>query len=394
LRGSLLHGTRQATSDHEGRDHVGGVHPRRDALPASLAAPPEQLASALSRSDAGSRQDVLACLQAAGGNLEVGRLVQSASTPVDTMRYSLEARIPMRHDKGPEAGKSSHQQETQIEKAGAATQQRGGGGGGGGGGGAPAAGGGGGSSPAAAGPTQATAGGGGEAPGQAGGGTQAPMKLPDVTLPALDAVERCDSVVAAFGYSGSITKGGGTPDGFGVTRSFTSTLKDINVAFAPGAYVLTATLEHPITYQIRSGTGPDGQVDVGSDGAGAITAGNYATVASDLTPNMSDLNGRPPRTSFWAEDLTTKHELVHANDDKGNGPLAMVQVMTWLNTQTADNPFELVDLVKQVPKKFAANLLAALSTEDGEKHAYGDGAASYKARADSIAAKGAKGDYH
>ena len=110
---------------------------------------------------------------------------------------------------------------------------------------------------------------------------------------------------------------------------------------------------------------------------------------------MSDLNGRPPRTSYWAEDLTIKHELVHANDDKGNGPLAMVQVMAWLNgADRVRRHRRHRRSCSQVPKRFAANLLAALSTEDGEKHAYGDGAPSYKARADSISAKGAKGDYH
>src|SRR5262249_21981963 len=108
----------------------------------------------------------------------------------------------------------------------------------------------------------------------------------------------------------------------------------------------------------------------------------------------SDLNGRPPRASFWSEDLTIKHELVHANDDKGNGPSAMIQVMNWLNGQEADGPTGVISKVMEIPKRFAAALLAALSTEDGEKRAYGEGAPSYKARADSIKAKGDKGDYH
>ena len=44
--------------------------------------------------------------------------------------------------------------------------------------------------------------------------------------------------------------------------------------------------------------------------------------------------------------------------------------------------------------RFAANLLAALSTEDGEKHAYGDGVANYTARVNAISAKGGRGEYH
>jgi hypothetical protein len=108
---------------------------------------------------------------------------------------------------------------------------------------------------------------------------------------------------------------------------------------------------------------------------------------------MSDLNGRPPRTKFWAEDLTARHELVHAKDDKKNGPGALAKVTKWLNGQTAAKYGEVKTLLGAVPGRFASALLAALFTIDGEKHAYGDGATSYKARADAIKAKGAKGEY-
>jgi hypothetical protein len=157
--------------------------------------------------------------------------------------------------------------------------------------------------------------------------------------------------------------------------------------------MVNATFKHPITYQIRSGTGPTGQIDIASKTDADITKTNYLTVVSDLTPDKSDLNGRPPRTKFWAEDLTVRHELVHCNDDKKNGPGAMATVTTWLNGQTAANIGEVKTLLSALPGRFATALLAALSTEAGEKHAYGDGAPSYKARADAIKAKGDKGDY-
>ena len=51
-------------------------------------------------------------------------------------------------------------------------------------------------------------------------------------------------------------------------------------------------------------------------------------------------------------------------------------------------------LLASIPGRFAANLLAALSTEDGEKHAYGDGVANYTARVNAISAKGGRGEYH
>src|SRR3954451_17907706 len=102
-RGSRhMHGTHHSAADRDcGPEELnGGARVRRDGLPATLAAAPAQLASALSRSDAGSRQDVLARLQSAGGNLEVGRLLESAApaggdvrTVTETVRYPFQATI-------------------------------------------------------------------------------------------------------------------------------------------------------------------------------------------------------------------------------------------------------------------------------------------------------------
>ena len=222
---------------------------------------------------------------------------------------------------------------------------------------------------------------------------EAPVRLPDITIPALQEVGKSDAVKGTFTYSGSIARGGAGPSGFGVTRSFDSKVTGITVTPKSGTYEVAATLEHPIKWQVRSGTGPSGQVDITSETDSDITKTNFPTVVSDLTPNMSDLNGRPPRTKFWAEDLTIKHEKVHADDDHTNAPAAMGVAATWLNTQTASNMVGVATLLGGIPGRFAAALLAALSTEDGEKHAYGDGAPSYKARAEEIKKKGDKGDY-
>ena len=72
----------------------------------------------------------------------------------------------------------------------------------------------------------------------------------------------------------------------------------------------------------------------------------------------------------------------------------MAQAMKWLDGQTAETPIRLAGLLASIPGKFGANLLAALSTEDGEKHAYGDGVANYTARVNAMSAKGGKGEYH
>ncbi len=295
---------------------------RRDALPAALVAAPTQLAAALSRSDAASREEILTRLQAAGGNQQVGRLIQAAPAaagpirPVtETIRYPFTATIrkapgtaalpaPAGSRRGPtsrpSAAKEAHEQATLIEQApvrsrarlgrerrGAHPRQAGGAGAGRDPGArrrterptpAPA------QAPAAAAAPRATerrrpaA----EAARPGTAGHRRPRarrsRLPDIHLPALGEVERCDALVTAFGYSGSITKGGAQPTGFGVTRSFGSSLTDLTFASRPGVYVVTATLEHPITYQIRSATGPNGETNIGSDTDSAITAANYSTV--------------------------------------------------------------------------------------------------------------------
>ena len=230
-------------------------------------------------------------------------------------------------------------------------------------------------------------------PEQAEGGAPRKISVPDIETPELAELAKCDAIANALGYTGSITRGGAQPTGFGVTRSFSCRLTGITITPFPGVFLVTATLEHPITWQVRSGTGPDGQIDISTAADPDITAANYAEVADDLTPDMSDLNGRPPRDKFWAENLTIRHEKVHADDDHKNGPLATAQAMAWLGTQTASSAADVNALLGRIPSRFASSLLAALSTEDGEKHAYGDGAPYYKARSDIIREWGAAGKY-
>jgi hypothetical protein len=220
-----------------------------------------------------------------------------------------------------------------------------------------------------------------------------PIRLPDIELPLLAEVGKSDAIKGAFTYTSSIKNEGAEPTGFGVTRSFSSKLTGVTVTPKTSLFEVAATFEHPITYQVRASLGPRSQKDIASETDAKITKTNYPKVHTDLTPDMSDLNGRPPREKWWAKDLTLKHELVHAKDDNDNGPAAMATAKTWLDGQTAADAAGVQTHLTKIPGRFADALLAALSTEDGEKHAYGDGAPLYKARADKIKEKGDKGDY-
>ena len=224
------------------REDPAHVVAREQAQPGGLSAVPEAIAGALARSDAASREEVIARLQSAGGNLGVGQLLRldlalavrlpraprrSAPSATRSPRRSvaLRTRAPGRlggatrarglaegcRARRPAEGgavrgdvEARGRGRCQGAAAGSCARSgrnrgRAGAGTGGGRRATPAA-----AAPtAAAGPTPA-----GPEAGTGGGGTGegAPTKLPDIHLPALAEVERCDSVVGAFGYNGSITR--------------------------------------------------------------------------------------------------------------------------------------------------------------------------------------------
>lgn len=204
-----------------------------------------------------------------------------------------------------------------------------------------------------------------------------------------------DSINATLTHVPSVAQGGAGPSGFGVTRS---AMRFINVVITSGGgtYTVTGDLEHTITWQVRSATGPGGQIDIQNENDPDIKACNYQLVSSDLTPKMSSDNGRPPRTKFWAEDLTKIHELFHARDQRklSFGPQCTTAAQNWLNSQTATSAADIRNtLLRQALNEGIRvfNALVALPTTEGD--AYGDGAPLYQARADTVKSKGDVGDY-
>jgi len=188
-------------------------------------------------------------------------------------------------------------------------------------------------------------------------------------------------------YSGEITRGGvtfGARD-FGDTLSNPDLAKGSSVNYKSGTFEVSATLKHSIHYDVRSGTGPSGQTDIASEDDPDIKKTNYPEVVSDLTPGK---DGCPPRNHFWAEDLTLKHELVHANDYKENGPVALAKATTWLNGQIAANVEQVKTLYDPFVFRFASALRTLQPKEDSEKQAYLKGAPDYEARAKAIKTKG------
>jgi hypothetical protein len=205
-------------------------------------------------------------------------------------------------------------------------------------------------------------------------------------------VEESDSIAPALTYSPSISQGGAAPraSSFGVTRTRPA-VANIAIAHDTTASVfnVTATVNNAITWTVQS----RGRTNIPNENAAAINSTNYTTVASDLTPNMSSDNGRPPRTQFWAQDLTEKHERFHANERATTyGQPAFEFAQTWLGTQTAADDAGVTTLVNQVPDKMHESYAASYAPGK-ESRAYGDGAPSYQARADAVKTKGDGGGY-
>jgi hypothetical protein len=206
-------------------------------------------------------------------------------------------------------------------------------------------------------------------------------------------VSSLDTIAPTLTFSGSISQGGAVSAGDAGTTNSTPSLKDIRITQASGAFTVTATFSLVTLWDTRKTTGPAGQVDIPDENAAALTTANYATAASDLTPNMSDLGGRPPRTKFWAQDLTGRHEKVHADDHQRTGKEGLAEAIKWLKTQTASTEADARTLLNTARDKIVAYIVAHGAGNTGEIHAYSDGAASYKARADKIKAKGDKKGY-
>lgn len=232
------------------------------------------------------------------------------------------------------------------------------------------------------------------------------VRLPDIVNVAPDTLAFEDAVASTFTFNPSITQSGATPTGFGITRPFTHAMSGISVTPARGVYNVQATVDNPITFQVRASTGRRGQLDVGSDSDSDITNSNYPTVVSDLTPcsfpstraacnNMlgRKIDDKPPRDNFWARDLTVRHERFHVDESVVLGRSGTALVQNWLNTQTAASIADVNALVNQVPARVEARLRAGMTMPAREERAYADGAELYRARANAIKTKGDAGGY-
>jgi hypothetical protein len=240
--------------------------------------------------------------------------------------------------------------------------------------------------PAAAEPAAAE----GEAPAGEEGAAEV-ISLPDVVKPELAMVQVCDSIAGIVPYGATIVGGAVPgPTEFGICRFGDVKVTGITVTTEKSVYQVRGKLENTITWGVHPTT--DNETDISSDTDADIKAANYTTVADDLTPNKASSGGRPPRSKFWAKDLTEIHEQFHADDVKRLGPGAATSAVSWLSSQTAATVLGVQALVDSLPNRVVQTLAAGMG-EPSELRAYGAGAAAYTARADAIRTAGKAGKY-
>lgn len=230
----------------------------------------------------------------------------------------------------------------------------------------------------------------------AGGGGEPRLisELPGEPLEFID--DQDDTVAATLNYEGNVTHEGDPPPEnlAGYCRSWLNNWTNVVISPpADGSIAVSADLTYTIQWQVHE-TGPGGRVDVPDENAACLHQGNYAQAASDLTPDMSALNGRPPRTQFWARDLTMIHEQFHAEDRRRLGEEGAAIATNWLNAQTVESQDEVEDLlITARTDSLHAHVASNMTMPGREERAYGDGAPLYLERATAIKDKGDAGNY-
>lgn len=217
-------------------------------------------------------------------------------------------------------------------------------------------------------------------------------------IPPVAAAESQDSIAANLTYSGPIGKVNPpqNPGQFGKTSPLIAVNKS-TANYENRVFKVELVVENKISYWVHGG----GRTNVASDSDPSLTQTNYTTAVSDLTPSptavknaTTDLyKNQPPRTKFWAEDLTIKHECFHADEDVKFGRQGAVIGRDWLNTQTASTYDDIGPMLHTVAVKVAAKIDQEMAVPGSENRAYNDGAPSYTARAQAIKTKGDANGY-
>jgi hypothetical protein len=220
-----------------------------------------------------------------------------------------------------------------------------------------------------------------------------PVAFPGTIAPSFVLPPQSDRVASTLTYKSQISGDGPAPDpgDFGTTRPF-FTMTDRYALLDKGVYTVTATVTADVKFGVTSGN----RKNIASDSDANITQTNYPDVVRDLTPSPTAVHrpgldlfaGQPPRTHFWAEDLTIVHERVHADEDVMFGGQGVVIAQNFLNAQTANSYDDVGRLFQPALNQVVAKVDKEMAFPGREERAYSRGAAAYRDRAQAIKRKG------
>lgn len=213
------------------------------------------------------------------------------------------------------------------------------------------------------------------------------------TLPAIEVPAQWDAIRTTLTYDPTINpiRPPANPTKFGQTDTRIQVNKSSGRP-ENGTFLVELVIENVITFWVAGGT----RTNIASDADPNITQTNYPAVVRDLTPSptavrtggLDLLKNQPPRSRFWAEDLTIDHEIFHADENEKFGRQGAIAAREWLNRQTAQNLDEVEALVGRAATMVAQQIIAAMAPPGVEQRAYDDGAPAYTARARAIKTKG------
>ena len=156
-----------------------------------------------------------------------------------------------------------------------------------------------------------------------------------------------------------------------------------------GKAVVSGRIFLDIDYAIRD----RGRKNVSSANDAIVTKDTFSAIAEDL---VTDDQGVPTRATYWASDLTEKHEKFHAQDDIQRATAYVPAATAYLNTQTISDPsnpvgtaMEVAEMLNKVRLDVKADGWAYYNA-GGEDRAYKDGQASYESRVSDIYARARK----
>jgi hypothetical protein len=201
--------------------------------------------------------------------------------------------------------------------------------------------------------------------------------------PGLTGSARTDAVKGSLQFGSSVTRGGITvpSSAFGVEMP-TFKVDSISWTIAAAAPNMV-NLHGRVFVDCKWDVHNLGRTDIPNATAAAVTDKTWKTIHADLEPDSS---GRPTRSKYWAEDITSRHERFHATDDIGRARLYVPAAQAWLNAQTvspANTDKDVDALMRKVQEDVQADAEAYYQS-GGEDRAYGDGKPVYQQRVDGV----------